>query len=62
MVKVQVKFVAYGDYLHLRDDVNSPIWIRGLYDRSSRSYSLVSYDDVNHEIFRKSSAYVYLDI
>lgn len=62
MIKVQVSKVKLGEYVHLKDDELSPLWIRGSYDRSSRSYSLVSYNDSNHELFTKGSRNVFVEL
>lgn len=61
MIKIQVRFVGRGDYVHLKDDENSPIWIRNHYDRASKRYSLTSYEDANHEIFCCATSYVYIE-
>lgn len=62
MIKVQVSKVKPGEYVHLKDDENSPLWIRGPYDRSSRSYSLVSYNDSCHELFCKAHRNVFVEL
>ena len=37
---------------------NGPVWVRGEYDRSSRTYSVVKFDDINRESFRKGTTEV----
>lgn len=59
--KIQIKDVKKGEFIHLKNDENSPIWIRGHYDATTKSYSLISYEDANREIFRKRTAFVYIE-
>ena len=59
--KVQIKDVKKGEFVHLKADENSPLWIRGHYDAATKSYSLTSYNDVNRETFRKRTAFVYIE-
>lgn len=59
MEKFLVKNTYRGQYVHLKDSENSPIWIRGHYDRSSKTYSFTSYDDSCKEIFRRGNSVVY---
>jgi len=42
----------------IRFKANGPVWVRGEYDRSSRTYSVVKFDDANRESFRKGSTEV----
>ena len=42
----------------IRFKPNGPVWVRGEYDRSSRTYSVVKFDDVNRESFRKGTTEV----
>lgn len=61
LVKIQIKDVKLGTFVHLTDNENSPLWIRGEYDKSYKTFSLTSYDNVNKEVFRKRTAFVYID-
>ncbi len=61
MKKVPLSSLCKGDFFHLKDDVNSPIWIRGHYDRSSRKYTIFPYDDIFRELFRKPTVLVYVE-
>jgi len=42
----------------IRFKPNGPVWVRGEYDRSSRTYSVVKFDDINRESFRKGTTEV----
>lgn len=62
LTPVNLSAVKRGDFFHLRDDESSPLWIRDYYERSSRNYCIVSYDDANRFLLRKGSVIVYVDI
>lgn len=61
MKKVKIREVKRGDYLRLKPDENAPLWIRGDYDRSTKSFSVYKYEDVNHEIMAKGDREVYVE-
>jgi hypothetical protein len=42
----------------IRFKPNGPVWVRGEYDRSSKTYSIVKFDDINRESFRKGTVEV----
>lgn len=44
--KTKVNKVNQGTYFKLKPTETAPVWIRGEYDRSSKSYSCYKYDDV----------------
>ena len=50
-----------GEFIRLKDSETAPVWVRGDYDRSSKTYSIYKYDDCNHEAFRKGGSLVYYD-
>jgi hypothetical protein len=58
---VQLKDVKVGDYVRLKESERAPVWIRGSYDRASRSFSLESHMDIGREIFRKGAVLVWVD-
>lgn len=69
MKKTTVKEVRRGEYVTFkffddsREDVPERlVWVRGDYDRSSRTYSFYKYSDVNHEIFRRGGCACFTDI
>lgn len=39
---------------------NGPVWVRGYYDRSTRTYSVVKFMDANQQSFRKGSTEVFV--
>jgi hypothetical protein len=39
---------------------NGPVWVRGEYDRSTRTYSVVKFDDINRESFKKGTTEVFV--
>jgi hypothetical protein len=49
--------LAKGDYVRLTKD--GPVWVKGHYDRSSKSFSLSKADDMNAETFRKGATQVW---
>lgn len=61
MKPVQLSSVKRGDFVRLRCDENAPLWIRSDYERSSKKYSLTSYNDCCRELFRKGSSIVYVE-
>lgn len=62
LTPISVKDVKPGSYVHLKNDIDSPIWIRNHYDRTSKSYSLTKFSYVNREIYRKPNTIVYITI
>jgi hypothetical protein len=51
---------APGEYVRLVDSDSAPVWVRGHYDRASKSYALQACDDINREVFRKAAATVFV--
>jgi hypothetical protein len=51
--------VRPGDYVRLKDTDTAPVWVRGSYDRASKSYTLSKADDMNHTCQRKGTALVF---
>lgn len=52
----KVSDVARGEYVRFSDRDSAPVWIKGHYDRSSKTYSFTKAEDMNHEMFRKGTA------
>lgn len=48
-----------GEYLKRKPESNK-VYIRGDYDRSTKTYSLIDTDDINREIFLKGSTKVFV--
>lgn len=61
---MKLKDLKKGDYFTLKD-VSEPkenqVWIRGDYDRFSRTYSATNFSDMNRERFFKGSKEVFTD-
>lgn len=49
-----------GDFLTL-SPTSHKVWIRGHYDRFSKMYSLIDFNDSNHQIFRKGTCLVFTE-
>jgi hypothetical protein len=60
MQKTTLKLCPSGEYIKLRNTDSAPIWIKGNYDRLTKTYSLLNVDDINREIFRKSNSTVFI--
>ena len=60
MAKVAVSSVKPGEYVRLSAGENSPVWVRGAYDKATKSYCLEAFDDVGRCTFRKGSALVFV--
>lgn len=62
-----IKDLKVGDFFTLKDCSNMEsapenlVWIRGEYDRSTRTYSCYKFADVCHEHFYKGSKQVFVD-
>ena len=51
--------VKRGDLFQLKPD--GPIWVRGDYDRASKTYECYKWEDVNHYSYMKGSRKVWTD-
>ena len=65
-MKTQIKNIKVGEFFTLKDygeqDVpERAVWVRGEYDKSSRTYSCCKYADVNHEHFFKGAKEVFTE-
>lgn len=58
---VTVASVKRGDYVRLKASETAPVWVRGDFDRASRTYTLSKADDMNHTTQRKGTALVFAD-
>ena len=63
MIKKQLSEIKKGEYVKLvfKGEPSNTVWVRGHYDRSTKSYSLYDFDNVNREIFRKKTVSVFTD-
>lgn len=69
MKPTKIKDLKKGEYFCIRqyDDSSkevksSVVWVKGEYDRSSKTFSCYKFDDINHEHFFKGSKVVFTDI
>lgn len=59
MEEIEIKKTKKGEFLKRKAD-SQRVYIRGDYDRASKSYSCVAYDDINQEIFIKANKKVFI--
>jgi hypothetical protein len=55
MKKTTINQAKPGDLVRLTDSDSAPVWVRGHFDRASRSYSLTRWSDANSEVFRRGT-------
>lgn len=60
MQSIPLKDVKQGVLIQRKLD-SKTLFIKNHYDRASKTYSLTSTDDINKEIFLKSSTIVFID-
>lgn len=60
MESALIKQLPKGEFIKLKDSESAPVWVRGDYDRASRSYSIYKFDDINHESFVRGSRSVFV--
>jgi len=51
--------VPKGEYIKLKNSDTAPVWVRGDYDKSTRTYELHRFDDVNRRTYKKGSTQVF---
>lgn len=59
-----IKELKKGDYFtkkQIEYPTEKQVWIRGDYDRGSKTYSCYCFDDVNKECFLKGTKEVFID-
>jgi hypothetical protein len=47
--------VKSGEFVRFRDTDTAPVWVRGGFDRASKTFAFSKADDMNHEAFVKGS-------
>ena len=60
----RIKDLKKGEYFTLKPveyPKESVVWIRGDYERSSKKYSVIKWNDICHESFMKGERIVYVD-
>jgi hypothetical protein len=50
-----IRKTAKGEFIRLKQSDTAPVWVRGHYDRESKTYALSKADDMNHETFVKGT-------
>lgn len=61
MKSVELKSVRKGDFFRFKDSEKAPLWIRCSFERISKKYSCISYDDSCHELLRKGTVKVFVE-
>ena len=56
----ELKELKKGDFFRLKDLETATVYVRGEYDRSSKTYSCFKFEDVNDERFFKGSKKVFV--
>lgn len=60
-----IRELKKGDYFTLKEIAEpkeSQVWIRGEYDRGSKTFSAVNFADINRERFFKAGREVFTDM
>lgn len=58
MEQTQIKNLKKGELIKRKADAKQ-VYIKGDYDRASKSFSCIDYEDINHEIFIKADKIVF---
>lgn len=61
MIETILKNVKKGSIFRKKPDLDSLLYVRDHYDRSSKKYAFHPYDDYNKEFFGLGSNMVYVD-
>lgn len=65
MRQTTIKELKNGEFFTLKDYGEYPdekrVYIRCEYDRASKKYSCIKFEDINAETFKKGSTVVYTD-
>ena len=56
-----IRNIKQGTFFKLNNSETSPVWVRGEYDKSTKTFSCYKFDDVCHERFFKGSKLVNID-
>lgn len=60
MTNKELRQLKKGDFFRLKDSETAPVWVRGEYVPAEKRFSTHKFDDINHEVFRKGTAQVYI--
>ena len=58
MEKTAIKNLKKGEFIK-RTETAQRVYIKGDYDRATKSFSCIAYDDINQEIFIKADKVVF---
>ena len=58
MESTEIKNLKKGEFIKRKED-STKVYIKGDYDRATKSYSCIAYDDINKEIFIKANKKVF---
>lgn len=61
MKAVTLISLKQGSFFHLKDSEDSPLWVRSVYDRSSKLYEIYSYDNPNKCGYHRGTFRVYVE-
>ena len=61
MKKIELRKLRKGDFFHLYDDDNSPLWVRDTFDRSTKRYCVHKYGNVNSWSLHRGTLIVYVE-
>jgi len=56
----KVRDIKKGEFIRLKDNDKSPVWVKGEYVRELKKYSLTKFDDVNAEKLVSGDKIVYV--
>jgi hypothetical protein len=60
MKAIPLATLPKGEFIRLASRESGPVWIKGEYDRATKSFTLTRADDTNDWIFRKGSTLVFV--
>lgn len=58
-METKIKDLKKGEFFKRKAD-SKEVYIKGDYDRASKSYSCIAFSDINKEIFVKANKLVYV--
>ena len=58
MEQTEIKNLKKGEFIKRKAD-SKKVYIKGDYDRATKSYSCIDYENINHEIFIKANKIVF---
>lgn len=59
MQNITLKTVKPGDYVKRKSD-SKAVYIKGAYDRTTKSFELIDTDDINRVVYVKSDKIVFI--